>query len=94
MMPTVTIKGQPGNGAPEIRVSRVASSQKVGEKVARQKIIRFDTCRREFIKKYFKVELADTIHCDGVINTEHLTCEDAAFVIANTLSRRGPAAGN
>jgi cytidylate kinase len=77
-----------------LRVSRVMSGQKIDEKTARQKITRFDTSRREFIKRYFKVELEDPVHYDLVINTEHLTFEDAAFIITETLSLRGPAGGN
>jgi cytidylate kinase len=78
----------------EIRVARVMSSQKTDEKTAKQKITRFDTSRREFIKRYFKVELEDPIHYDMVINTERFTFEEAAFIITETLSRRSPAAGN
>jgi cytidylate kinase len=72
----------------ELRISRVMSDQKVNDKIARQKITRFDTSRREFIKRYFKVELEDPIHYDLVVNTEHLTFEDAANIIIDTLSHR------
>jgi cytidylate kinase len=70
----------------DIRINRVMSGRKIDEKVAKQEINRFDTSRREFIKRYFKAELEDPIHYDLVINTEHLTFEDAALIITDTLS--------
>jgi cytidylate kinase len=71
-----------------IRVMRVMSERKLEKKAAKQEITRFDSSRREFIKRYFKTELEDPIHYDLVINTEHLSLEDAASIIIDTLSLR------
>jgi cytidylate kinase len=70
----------------EIRVMRVMSDRKLGKKAAKQEISRFDSSRHEFVKRYFKTELEDPIHYDLVINTEHLSFEDAASIIIDALS--------
>jgi cytidylate kinase len=70
----------------EIRVMRVMSDRKIGKKAAKQEITRFDSSRREFVKRYFKTELEDPIHYDLVINTEHLSFEDGASIIIDALS--------
>jgi cytidylate kinase len=70
----------------EIRVMRVMSDKKLGKKAAKQEINRFDSSRHEFIKRYFKTELEDPIHYDLIINTEHLSFEDAASIIIDALS--------
>jgi len=74
-----------------IRVTRLMTSRKLDEKTAKQEITRFDSSRREFIKRYFKAELEDPIHYDLVINTEHLSFEDATSIIINALSLRDQA---
>jgi cytidylate kinase len=71
-----------------IRVNRVMGGRKLDEKAAKQEINRFESSRREFIKRYFKAELEDPIHYDLVINTEHLSFEDAASIIIDALSLR------
>ncbi len=64
----------------ELRVKRVMEDMKVDEQAARKEIARFDSSRREFIKRYFQAELEDPIHYDLVINTEHLSFEAAASI--------------
>lgn len=71
-----------------IRMTRVMNSRKLSEKAAKQEINRFDSSRREFIKRYFKAELEDPIHYNLVINTEHLIFEDAASIVIDALSHR------
>jgi cytidylate kinase len=70
----------------EIRVMRVMSDRKLKEKTAKREINKFDSSRQEFVKRYFKTELEDPLHYDLVINTEHLSFEDAASIIIDTLS--------
>lgn len=69
-----------------LRVKRVIEDMKVDEQAARKEIARFDSSRREFIKRYFKAELEDPLHYDLVINTEHLSFEAAASVVVDTLA--------
>jgi len=74
----------------EIRVTRIMKSQNLDEKAAKKEIARFDSSRQEFIKRYFKAELEDPINYDLVINTEHLSNEDATSIIIYTLSLLDP----
>lgn len=76
-----------------IRMNRVMNSLKLDEKGAKQEIARFDSSRREFIKRYFKAELEDPIYYDLVINTEHLSFEDATSIIIDALSLQGQVTG-
>jgi cytidylate kinase len=70
----------------ELRVRRVIENLEVEEKVARKEIERFDSSRREFTKRYFKAELEDQLNYDLVINTEHLSFQDASSIIINAVS--------
>lgn len=73
----------------ELRVKRVMEDMKVDEQAARKEIARFDSSRREFIKRYFQTELENPIHYDLVINTEHLSFEAAASIVLNASTFKG-----
>lgn len=75
----------------EIRVTRVMERRRKDEKAVKKEINRFDSSRREFIKRYFKAELEDPLNYDMVINTEHLSFDDAASIIIDALSLRNKA---
>jgi cytidylate kinase len=64
-----------------IRIKRIMKKMKVDEKSAVQEIQKFDSSRREFVKRYFKANLEDPVHYNLVINTGHLDYEAAAAVI-------------
>jgi len=69
----------------QMRVKRVAESSKSDERNAKKEIENYDSSRREFIKKYFHAALENPLDFDLVINTELVTFEDAAVIIANAL---------
>jgi cytidylate kinase len=69
------------------RVKRVMERQKLKEVDARKEIARFDDGSREFVKRYFKANIADPINYDMVINTNHLSIEGAASIIVEALPR-------
>jgi len=69
----------------ELRVRRVAESSKSDERTAKKEIENYDSGRREFIKKYFHATLENPLDFDMVINTELVTFEDAAVIIANAV---------
>jgi cytidylate kinase len=69
-----------------VRIKRVMDSQKLEEKEAKQQISRYDSSRHEFIKRYFKAELEDPIYYNLVINTEHISYEDATSIIIDTIT--------
>ena len=72
----------------ETRVKRVMKSQKIDESAARKQIARFDSSRKEFIKRYFQAEMDDPVYYDLVINTEHLNFEAAASIVTSALPAR------
>ena len=61
--------------------------QKLDEADARKEIARFDDGSREFVKRYFKANIADPINYDMVINTNHLSVEGAASIVVEALPR-------
>jgi len=67
----------------EVRVKRVMESLKLNEEGARKEIARFDDGSREFVKRYFKANIADPINYDIVINTNNLSIEGAASIIVD-----------
>ena len=67
----------------EVRVERVMQDLKLDQEAARQEIARFDTCRHEFIRRYFQAELEDPLHYDLVINTGRLSFDAAVSNIIN-----------
>ena len=69
------------------RVKRVMERKKLNEVDARKEIARFDDGSREFVKRYFKANIADPINYDMVINTNHLSIEGAASIIVEALPR-------
>ena len=72
----------------ELRVRRVAESSKSDERTAKKEIENYDSGRREFIKRYFHEALENPLDFDMVINTELVTYEDAAVIIASALPLR------
>jgi cytidylate kinase len=73
----------------ELRIERIMKSYGVDEETAREKINRYDSNRREFIKKYFKEELEDPMHYDMTINTANLSFESAASIIIKVVPLKG-----
>ena len=72
------------------RVKRVMERKKLNEVDARKEIARFDDGSREFVKRYFKANIADPINYDMVINTNHLSIEDAASIIVDAVHKTKP----
>lgn len=60
-------------------------SLQMNRESAEKEIAHSDGSRREFIKRYFQAEMQDPVHYDIVVNTEHLSIENAAAIIINTL---------
>jgi cytidylate kinase len=69
----------------ETRVKRVMQNSGMDKESAEREIARSDGSRRDFIKRYFRAEMEDSVHYDIVINTEHLAFEHAASIIVNAL---------
>ena len=69
----------------DVRVKRVKDSLKINEEDARKAITLFDEGSHEFVKRYFKANIADPIHYDIVINTNHISIEGAASIIVDSI---------
>jgi cytidylate kinase len=76
----------------EARVKRVMERQKLNEADARNEITRFDNGSREFVKRYFKANIADPVNYDIVINTNHFSVEDAVSLIVDAVRLGRPGA--
>jgi cytidylate kinase len=67
------------------RVKRVMLDLDADEKQARHQIKHLDRGNREFIKKYFHVEIEDLMYYDLVINTGHISFDAAASIVVSAL---------
>jgi cytidylate kinase len=65
-----------------VRVQNVVKSFNIPENEAKRRIIRTESDRRAFIRKYFNAEIADPVNYDMVINTGTVGVESAVTAIA------------
>ncbi len=70
----------------EARLRRVMQDLKLDQAAAKQEIARRDSTTREFIKRYFKTEVEDSVKYDLVINSERLGFQAAISLIVQALS--------
>ena len=70
----------------ELRVKRVMQDLQLTQDDAKKEIVRFDNSARKFIKRYFQVEVDDSLHYDLVLNTGRLSFQEAASVVISALS--------
>lgn len=70
----------------ELRVRRVKEEMNLDEEEAMKEIARFDSSRREFIKRYFKSELENPVNYDLVISTKRLNYQAAASIALSALN--------
>jgi cytidylate kinase len=69
----------------ELRMKRIMDNLKIDEGTAKKEIEQFDNSRREFTRRYFHAELEDPVYYDLIINTEHLSFENAATIVMGAL---------
>ena len=68
-----------------LRINRVMESSKIEEAEARKMVQRFDSSRHVFTKRFFHAALEDASNYNLVINTEHLTFENATTIITSAM---------
>ncbi len=68
-----------------MRVSRVAETYGVSEKEAKHRVLRTESDRRAFVRKYFHSDIGDPANYDMLINTGTLSVESAAAAICSAL---------
>lgn len=67
------------------RIQNVSKDFKIPFEEARRRIIRTESDRRAFIRKYFNADIADPTHYDLVINAVTLSVADVVNVISSAL---------
>ena len=72
--------------SPETRVGRLSESQGLDPKDARKAIKDADAARSDYLRRFYGVETELPTHYDLVVNTDILSVEQAAEVIAQGAS--------
>jgi cytidylate kinase len=67
------------------RIQNVAREFGISEEEAKRRVMRTESDRRAFIRKYFNADIADATNYDLVINTATLSVDDAVNVISSAL---------
>ncbi|MGD9078908.1 MAG: cytidylate kinase-like family protein [Desulfobacterales bacterium] len=67
------------------RIDNVAKEFDISSEDAKRRVMRTDSDRRAFIRKYFNADIADPINYDLVVNTATLSVGDAVKVISSAL---------
>ncbi len=69
----------------KMRLQNVARDFNLSEEEAKRRVIKTESDRKAFIRKYFNADIADPDNYDLIIHTETLSVDDAANVIAAAL---------
>ena len=69
----------------DVRIAHVARDYDVSRDEAKRRIIRTESDRRAFIRKYFNADIADPQNYDLIINTEVLTIDTAVEVVGKAV---------
>ncbi len=69
----------------ELRVNRVAETHGVSKKEAKRHVLRTESDRRAFVRKYFHSDIGDPANYDVMLNTGTLSIESAAAAICSAL---------
>ena len=65
----------------EMRVNRVAETYGVNQKEAKRRVLRTESDRRAFVRKYFHSDIRDPANYDMILNVGTLAVESAAAAI-------------
>jgi len=72
----------------EDRVRNVAEMYTVPEEEARKRVIRAQSERQAFIRRYFNADMMDPIHYDLIINTQYLTIDNGVEIVKTAYNAR------
>ena len=67
------------------RINNVAQEFDISLEDAKRRVMRTESDRRAFIRKYFNADIADPTNYDLVVNTSTLNVDDAVQVISSAL---------
>ncbi|MBN1188376.1 MAG: cytidylate kinase-like family protein [Dehalococcoidales bacterium] len=69
----------------KVRLHRVMEERNISEEAANKEIGRFDSSAREFMKRFFGVEMEDPTYYDLIINTERYNYQAAVDIIVESI---------
>jgi len=69
------------------RIKNVSREFDISHEEAKRRVMRTESDRRAFIRKYFNADIADPTNYDLVINTATLNVDDAVKVISSALGQ-------
>ncbi len=69
----------------EMRVDRVAETFGVAKKEAKRRVLRTESDRRAFVRKYFHSDIRDPANYDMILNTGTLAIESAAAAVCSAV---------
>ena len=72
--------------SPETRARRLAEARTLDLKDARKAITDADTARADYLRRFYGVEAELPTHYDLVVNTDTLSVEQAADLVARAAS--------
>ena len=72
----------------KFRAQKVAEEYKISPAEAERRIIRTDSDRRAFIRKYFNEDIADPLNYDLILNTGVITLDESVTAVCAILSGR------
>ena len=73
----------------ETRVRNVSQELGITDEEARRRVIKTESNRRAFIRKYFNADIVDPFNYDLVINIVNLSIENAINAINGALNQKG-----
>jgi len=71
----------------DFRIKHVAATFKVSPRIAKRRVVRTNSDRRAFIRKYFNADIDDPTNYDLIINTGSIGIEPAVDAIIGALGR-------
>ncbi len=71
----------------EERIRNVSKELDISVEEARRRVIKMESDRKAFIRKYFNADIGDPLNYDLVINTGNLSLDDAMSTINGVLNR-------
>ena len=69
----------------EMRAGKVAEAFGLSNEDARRRVVKTDSQRKAFIRKYFYADIADPLNYDLTVNTGSMSLDEAVDVVCSTL---------
>lgn len=73
--------------SPRTRAKRVATSEDLEEAEAERMIKDSDAARRDYLKRFYSVDRESPTHYDLIVNTDHISVEQAAAIVLSAAER-------